>query len=676
MAASTYPALRQAAQQIRNEIADHANTAIRVGDLLTSLVDSLPNVIAVVGLSPTLSDVATATANTAALQAAVNYADSVKGKVVIPAGDFYFQHGLLNPNVVCQIDGLSFVCIEGAGVGVTHLHIIDGAESNMFNITGDSSYITIRDMSIDGNRANQTLGVSGIRGDAFSGLWLQNLYVHDIYHYGIGFQGFIQEFLFMENIKIENVGGDGFDQKNKADANLYQVANNIEIRNHGLNTSETGQAGWDCRGAWQISNFVCHFTATDGSGMRFRHGDAGEPDVGFGGHRSHVTNFEIYGPGAASTSTGIECVARDVKMEGGYVRDVLFGVGCYYATDVLQGAERCTFIGVTCESYGTAGFITSDGAGDNDFVDCCANGDAVGTYGFRLRSANNRLVNPRAYGNVNSDISLDTAAIGTQITNPKLVGSGSPGAAVSGLAAAAVRCTVHGGDITGHTVNCSVSATNFKAIGTRFRGATTDNVVISVGGDDADFIGCENSGATSEGYQLRAARTSIIAGQCAGNGGLGVQVEATATDSLIDTVRMTGNTADYDDQGTNTVVLQRGLVASAFNEAVAAAGTSANIDVPILPATTVMFLVEAQMEDSASARRTIRTKVQAYRSASGAAVVSAGTNEFTTGAGTLTINLSGSGNNLRVSVTNGGANNCRLDTRISEIFRQRTVEFT
>lgn len=680
MTAQSYTNLRTRALQVMNETAGFANTEVRVGSLLRDMVDSFPTSL-VVGLVPDVSDTVTAAANTATLQAAVIAASAAGGaRVVIPDDDFYFQHGLLDVNVVCQLNGLSNVAISGGGVGATRLNLINGADANFFNLTGASSNISICGMTINGNRANQTPGiVHGIRGDAFSGLWLDDLYIHDISHYGIGVEGFVQQYLFFSNIKLENLGGDGFDQKNKADSNLFQCANNITVTNFGLSSGT--QAGWDCRGAWQMSNYVCHFANTDGSGFRIRNGENGTvAGGGFGGHRSHINGFEIYGPGAASSSTGVENVGRDVVFSNGYVRDVLFGVSCSYDIPTAQGGQRGVFQGVTCEAYGTAGFITSSGAVDNTFTDCTANGFnassvATGTYGFRIRSTGCTVSNPRAFGNTSADISIDTTGTGAHITQPRLTGAGSPGVATTGLDVNATDVKCVGGDITGHVTNCSITAARFSAVATTFRSATTDNVLIAVGGDDASFTDCNSRSAASEGYQMRAARTTVRGGQCTGNGGLGVQTEASASDCVVDSVYMTGNAADFDDQGTNTVITQRTLVARSLNEAVAAAGTSANIDVPILPSTTVVFLVEAQMEDSASARCTLRTKVQAYRSAAGAAVVSAGTSEFSTGAG-LTINLSGSGNNLRVSVTKSAGNNCRLDTRITEIFRQKTVEFS
>lgn len=662
------------AQKIRDNYAARSNTHSLVGQLMCDIISSTGYVIdaASAGILPGDSSAVTTANNTAIFQSLI----ASGTKIVFPPGVFWFAHGSIDPNVICQIAGISGLLIEGAGIGVTTLKVANGADSNMFNLTSAASYVTIQNMTIDGNRANQTPNiVHGVRGDAFSGLWLNKLHIKETSHYGIGIEGFVQQFMVFSDLKIENAGGDGFDQKNKSDSNLYQCASNIEIVEFGL--AGTTQAGWDCRGAWQISNMVVHFSSSTGSGFRFRNGETGTvAGGGYGGHRGHVSGLEIYGPGTGSSATGIEAVARDCVVQGAYIRDVLYGVSCSFDTPTGFGCSRSKFKAVTVENYGTAGFITSAGANDNDFEDCTALGNAVGTYGFRLRSSGNRLTNPRASGNVTSDYSLDTAATDTEIIAPRSTGTGSPGAAVTGLDVAGARCTVTGGTISGHVTNCSVSAADFKATGTRFRGATTDNVLIAVGGDDASFIGCESSGAASEGYQARAARLQVIGGKCTGNGGLGLQTEASASDTLFADVYMSGNAADFDDQGTNTTVRRDAVVAKSLNEAVAAGGNSANLDVALLSSTTVTFLIEATLEDSASVRRTIRTKVQAYRSGGGGAVVSAGTNEFTTGAATLTINPSASGNNLRVSVNNGGANNARIDTRIWEVFRQKTVEFS
>jgi hypothetical protein len=506
---------------------------------------------------PVLTDTVTATANTAALQAAVLAAHAAGGgRVYIPPGDWYFQHGLLDLNVVCQIDNLDNVCIEGAGVGITRLHLINNADSSFFNLTGGSSYISIRHMELNGNRANQTPNiVHGIRGDAFSGLWLDNLYIHDISHYGIGIEGFVQQYMFFSNLKLENLGGDGFDQKNKSDVNLFQVANNIAVNNFGL--AGTTQTGWDCRGAWQISNYVCHFSCDSGSGFRMRNGELNTAvDGGFGGHRTHLNNFEIYGPGAASTSTGVEVVARDCHVTNGYIRDVLYGMAFAYDSGTAKGAQRTTCGGVTVESFGTAGFLSSTGSDYLSFDRCVANG---GQYGFRIRSAHCRITSPQLYACTGAGISTDTNAAYLEVSLPLIVGVG--GATMVGIDINSPDIHVFGGDIT--TCNRGIVSTGLrtKVHGCNSRSNVDAGFLAAVGADDASFIDCTASTNGTRGIHTRSDRTTVLGGQIISNTGAGFLTEATCDDCNVDSVYFNGNGAAIDDAGTNTRfgMLNRGL---------------------------------------------------------------------------------------------------------------------
>lgn len=615
-----------------------------------------------------------ATANTAALQAAINAANAAGGgRVVIPAGDFYFQHGLLDVNVVAQLNNVSNVEIVGFGRNVTRLHLINNADASFFNCTGSTSRVAIRHMALDGNRANQTPSiVHGIRTDSVSGLYLEDLYIHDISHYGIGVEGYVQEYLFFSNIEIRNTGGDGFDQKNKADANVFQIAHNITVTNFGLNTLEPTQTGWDCRGAWQLSNIVIHFTANDGSGIRMRNGESGaDPALGgFGGHRSHVSNFEIYGPGTATLALGLEVVARDVHISNGYIRDVFYGAAPT-GLDATSDSKRSTISNVTVENFGSAAFITSANTGAFAFINCRA---ITGPTGFRARCAGTEFINCHAYGCTTAGISTDTAGTFCKIVNPTIVGVG--GASMVGMDLAAADAEISGGDVSACWRNASTSALRTKLIGTRLRTAIESGIVVAVGGDDCQLISVDAMSNGSRGVHTRAARTKVIGGSITGNS-TGFLTETSASEALVSkSTRFSGNTADYDDSGTNTE-FERRLIVSSLNEAVAASGTSANIDTALEASTTYLFLVEASMEDNAGspARATIAANFLALRSGSGAPIVSAGTTEFSTGTG-LTLNVSASSNNLRVSVTKSAGTNSRIDTRIWLVRRCKTVEFS
>jgi len=86
MPISSRSALLVAAAQIRNEIADRANTAVRIGDEFTSVIDSMALVIDATGLGAVSGG--PAGANTTAIAAAVARAIATNGEVYLPEGTF------------------------------------------------------------------------------------------------------------------------------------------------------------------------------------------------------------------------------------------------------------------------------------------------------------------------------------------------------------------------------------------------------------------------------------------------------------------------------------------------------------------------------------------------------------------------------------------------------------
>lgn len=113
--------------------------------------------------------------------------------------------------------------------------------------------------------------------------------------------------------------------------------------------------------------------------------------------------------------------------------------------------------------------------------------------------------------------------------------------------------------------------------------------------------------------------------------------------------------------------------AKSVSEDVVSAATSANIDIAI-PASTVMtFRVVVRAEDAAGDRATIRELIETMRSGSGTPTTPSRTTEHSDGSG-LTLNATISGNNLRISVTNGMGADAHITTRVFEVDRDATVE--
>ncbi|MGW2113806.1 right-handed parallel beta-helix repeat-containing protein [Streptomyces zhihengii] len=95
-----------------------------------------------------------ATDDTAALQAALTAAATARTTLYIPAGEYIVS----DPLVLPPGEGLT---IAGSGWG-TRLKLASGADTFIFEMTGEDTRIVMRDMTIDGNSLEQgTTGYSG-----------------------------------------------------------------------------------------------------------------------------------------------------------------------------------------------------------------------------------------------------------------------------------------------------------------------------------------------------------------------------------------------------------------------------------------------------------------------------------------------------------------------------------
>jgi hypothetical protein len=94
------------------------------------------------------------TDDTAALQAAVTAAATARTTLYIPAGEYIVSEPLVLP----PGEGLT---IAGSGWG-TRLKLASGADTFIFEMTGEDTRVIVRDMTIDGNSLEQgTTGYSG-----------------------------------------------------------------------------------------------------------------------------------------------------------------------------------------------------------------------------------------------------------------------------------------------------------------------------------------------------------------------------------------------------------------------------------------------------------------------------------------------------------------------------------
>ncbi|WP_059049993.1 glycosyl hydrolase family 28-related protein [Paenibacillus senegalimassiliensis] len=256
--------------------------------------------------------------DTTAIQAAITDAyNSGRGLVFLPAGVY----------IVTGIQYRSNITIKGAGVGATVVKLKDNTpNTSVFNCTPEVSDVCIRDLTIDGNRNNQTVYGHGIRsgteGGIIGGLFF-NLHIKNTGAYGIGFQKGTFKNVRLENITTENTGLDGIDIKNISNNNDIIFCDNITVINPGRDLSQTVQAGVDCRGPVVLSNIIVRGLDRDQTGIRFR--PSGET-TGIGGGKSSLTNFSVYGTGAKSGTVGVATGDPDVRISNGYVYNTDYGI--------------------------------------------------------------------------------------------------------------------------------------------------------------------------------------------------------------------------------------------------------------------------------------------------------------------------------------------------------------
>lgn len=488
--------------------------------------------------------------NTAAIQAAIVAANAAGGgRVFIPEGTFTVAG--IGGNIALSLTGLANVKVQGVGAGLSVLKLAAAADSNVINIDGATD-LEICDLTIDGTRASQTVSVHGVRTgpSGCDGLKIHDVEVKECYGYGIGLQGGTKRRVFLDRIYVHDTGSDAIDSKNTDDDNGQLFASNIFCENYGLNGALTVQAGFDCRGPWQLTNIETIGSASDSVGVRFREGELLDAS-GFGSHHSKAVNLRCTGSGG--TSIGIDIAARDVSVVGAEA------TGCFR--------------------------------------------------GVSLAGARTQLRNIDAHDN------------------------------------------------------------------------DDDGILVAAGADDSTLMGITSIDNGDDGITVRADRVRIGGGSViTGNTGNGIALESGADSTRIDGVRLASNGAALDDAGTNTLIGPDndglgGRFARTVDENVVSTATSANIDVPILASKTYLFRLRAIAEDSNGDRATKIVLIETLRSGSGAPATPTQGSFFVSGDGVnLTVNNTISGNNLRLSVTNGMGQDCRLTTVVEEIYRDTTAE--
>ena len=336
------------------------------------------------------------------IQAAVDDLPAAGGVVFIPAGTYTITDTGANAGITLPANTYLF----GAGPNATILKLGNSEDVHTINTSGTSN-VGIFNLTIDGNRANQTVQVHGIRSGGVSSLWLSNLEIKECEHYGIGLQSLTNERIYFSNLHIHDVGADGIDFKNTNDDNDAIFLNNIKVADFGLNGTLSTQAGIDIRGPATLSNIFVSGFPSDGTGIRFRAGALLDAN-GFGGHRSSLSNFDIRAS-AVDAQIGVGINSDDVKISNGYMLNLFRGL------NFSGNAQRPQISNVTCEEC-TIAYRVSDG----DFISFSnavafrAVADAS-TRGFRFSTCTNVTINNSQVSTNDIGILVDATATDTRI---------------------------------------------------------------------------------------------------------------------------------------------------------------------------------------------------------------------------------------------------------------------
>jgi parallel beta-helix repeat protein len=331
--------------------------------------------------------------STAAIQAAIDAAFAAGGGVVIVPPGIYLlgectlAESLWNfgaavaPSTFCLImrDG---VTLRGAGVGVSVLLAASPGDTVIAIENGNNQ--TIEDLEVDGQWSGSGAGhgILGCTGTndietTITGLRIRNVYVHDVGSYGIGLQNGLMTDVLIERARIENVGADGIDIKNRSTAEDSKgiFLREIYIDSFGQRTSLSEQTGIDVRGICNLSNIQvvnCGLTGENQIGIRFRPNAPGDTEEW--GRRSSLVNFYVRGTDPTLDTIGVHVRCPDVAVSNGTIEDCLLGVEI---ENDNNSCERAMVSNVSVRNADTCAFRANDGADWSTFTNCKAYGCAA-----------------------------------------------------------------------------------------------------------------------------------------------------------------------------------------------------------------------------------------------------------------------------------------------------------
>lgn len=436
-----------------------------------------------------------------AIQRAIDACTAAGGGIVyLPKGTYLVGgHASL---ATTALSLQSHVWLMGAGANVTTVRLANGADASVVSCKEADTDLGVSDLTIDGNRTQQTLTVSGFRFHASIRGFVRRCVIKECRHYGIAF-GYTEPNRdpvtdsVIEDVEIFNCGtagaGDGIDAKKS----LRNTFRNISIH-------DVEQRGLDVRG--QDNTYVNISVRNCGAtGLSFRgFGDAPESQLRTG---------------------AINCYAINCGSHGFWVD----------ADSELTGLDRGRQSLVNCYAIGNGGrgFYLGGTNVDIRLTNCVA--ESNGSHGYNLNVDNvtsfrASLVNCLAIDNTLDGFISAANSHGDTVVGCVALNNDGDGFQIDGTAQVLEACSASGNGAAGFNIlgashvftGCRTEAN----VGTSFFLNTADDCVVQGGAFQADAA--DNAIRVNNG----ADRNTLIGNTLRG-AGLGVVIVATAVGTKV-----------------------------------------------------------------------------------------------------------------------------------------------
>lgn len=316
-----------------------------------------------------------ATDDTAAIQAAITAASASRGEVYLPPGIYVISASLAMK---------SYVTMRGAGMGATTVKLADGSDSIMvgFGASGQPAaivtYATLRDLTLDGNGANQTVNsanmvqIWGGVGLLIDNVEMKNSCKHSFTMFLAGtgyeskdcriincrFSNAQYTHLHLSNIRGLTVRGCYFTSWTQVDAGassciVFDGVYNDRVMmtgNHFVNTTGTRfltEAPVPVHDSSFSDNII------DGNGL-------GASGVSWYGDRNVYANNVFLNGSGSSTRSAFECTGNEILIIGNRIENGAIG---YSGGDKGHG-YRASIVGnvITTSVLNAKGIVIASGA--------------------------------------------------------------------------------------------------------------------------------------------------------------------------------------------------------------------------------------------------------------------------------------------------------------------------